>query len=166
MKDKMLIPALHLAGYDVALRYFKKPNNEEMVGLVFVVKDENGNEIEASDIVESWSDNEENAAKVNRLKLLMESICHYRNSGGPDLDDLWSPEVQMHGLIMSMQSLPSPVWPEGWKLWLTSEDGYCLSGKHNGEQVFLRVVRNEFTELLNAEEMISLYADKEYVKVS
>lgn len=136
------IPALHLGGYFVI-----ETEDEDFIGLRLQYRNEKGDVIKESGQIINWPDSSRYRVQRDRLRLLLEAMCRYRNTGDPAYGDLTS-------AADSFDELPDLHIDPNWNLWTTDVGEHIYANKDKSK--FLRVVENEFTELLSPKECVEV----------
>lgn len=148
-------PALHNAGYHVEdTEGTWKPDlleEQPRIGLRLVLRDENLNVVKKSEEFAYWTDTPDTQIKRMRLRLLVEAMCRYRNTGGSDFDGM-GVEFPLHNVLRAFHQLPAVQTSPEWKLWHTQVGEHVY--EKDDKAAYLFVVEDEFTEVMNPDQFL------------
>ena len=139
-------PALHISGYTT--HYI---DSTVVQALDIIFKDNDGSVIDRCNV---FTDRAlpETQPKIDRISLLAEAICKFLNTGGT-ID-------QIDEILNKLEKLPEVTLPENCELFSTEETEHCFVIHNEKTKEFIRVVENEFTELMTEEEYVEFATGK------
>ena len=149
-------PALHLSGY----RTLITSPSENTLGLVIVFYSENGEETQRSIPIKEYEDKSSNYPQIHKDRNLINAICRYYNQSSLSDTTLKQADYFIDRIITEVVKLPIILMPDKSVSWSIEDEEHIISTKCKGKQEYIRIVEDQFTEVLQDKELIELKTGK------
>ena len=143
--------AVHLAGYAV-----QELDDDEYIALNFVLNDEKGEVQFESPIFCRFTNQPENHIQRERVALLARSLCRFYNYRDKQVSTDENDSQQINNMLTVFKYVPKTTMDPSWRLASTSVGEHVFV--NTTEQKILRVVENEFTEVVSTNDIPEILA--------